>query len=137
MQLRVFPEKAEFMNLAGRGNVIPVCMDILADTETPLSALAKVYSGKGPVFLLESVEGGERWGRYSFLGASAQSNIRVYRDKVEVENDGPASGNPSPWRPASYPEVRHGRIPAGFSARTAQVLGRNGRLLCLRICVIF
>ncbi len=104
------------MNMADRGNVIPVCMDILADTETPLSALAKVYSGKGPVFLLESVEGGERWGRYSFLGASAHSSIRVYRDKVEVENDGPLReiphhGDPLPilrgvmeaYRPVSLP----------------------------------
>jgi anthranilate synthase component I len=88
MRLKVFPEKADFMNLAGGGNVIPVCMDILADTETPLSALAKVYSGEGPVFLLESVEGGERWGRYSFLGASAQSNVRVYRDRVALEARG-------------------------------------------------
>ncbi len=116
MRLRVFPEKAEFMNMADRGNVIPVCMDILADTETPLSALAKVYSGKGPVFLLESVEGGERWGRYSFLGASAHSSIRVYRDKVEVENAGPLReiphhGDPLPilrsvmaaYRPVSLP----------------------------------
>ncbi len=89
MQLKVFPERTEFIDLAGRSNVIPVCMDILADTETPLSALAKVYSDKGPVFLLESVEGGERWGRYSFLGVSAHSSIRVFRDRVEVENAGP------------------------------------------------
>jgi anthranilate synthase component 1 len=87
MRLRVFPEKKEFLNLADRGNVIPVCMDILADTETPLSALAKVYSGKGPVFLLESVEGGERWGRYSFLGVSTQCSVRVYRGKVQVETE--------------------------------------------------
>ena len=116
MRLRVFPEKSDFINLAGRGNVIPVCMDILADTETPLSALAKVYSGAGPVFLFESVEGGERWGRYSFLGASAQSNIRVYRDKVAVEADGEVRailhhGDPLPvlrsimadYRPVSLP----------------------------------
>jgi anthranilate synthase component I len=116
MQLRVFPEEADFISLAGRGNVIPVCMDILADTETPLSALAKVYAGAGPVFLLESVEGGERWGRYSFLGTSAQSNIRVYRDKVEVEVEGQVRefahrGDPLPvlrsimadYRPVSFP----------------------------------
>jgi anthranilate synthase component 1 len=116
MRLRVFPEQAEFKDLADRGNVIPVCMDILADTETPLSALAKVYRGEGPVFLLESVEGGERWGRYSFLGASAQTNIRVYRDKVAVEAGGTVRefthhGDPLPilrsimadYRPVSLP----------------------------------
>ena len=116
MRLRVFPDKREFLSLADRGNVIPVSMDILADTETPLSALAKVYSGKGPVFLLESVEGGERWGRYSFLGASTHCDIRVYREKVEVENGGslqtlPHHNDPLPvlrsilegFRPVSLP----------------------------------
>ncbi|HQN17606.1 MAG TPA: anthranilate synthase component I family protein [Syntrophobacteraceae bacterium] len=116
MRLRVFPEKSEFMNRVGLGNVIPVSMDILADTETPLSALAKIYSGKGPVFLLESVEGGERWGRYSFLGASAQCSVRVYREKVELEENGslrviPHHGDPLPvlrslmagYRPVSFP----------------------------------
>lgn len=84
MKLRLFPSKDEFLNLAEQGNVIPVCREILADTETPLSVLAKVYQNAGPVFLLESVEGGERWGRYSFLGASARAMIRVFRDRVEI-----------------------------------------------------
>jgi anthranilate synthase component 1 len=74
------------MSLARRGNVIPVCREILADTETPLSVLAKVYREEGPVFLLESVEGGERWGRYSFLGASARAILRVFRDRVEIQS---------------------------------------------------
>ncbi len=85
MKLKLYPEKAEFLKLTERGNLIPVCLDILADTETPLSALAKIYDGKGPVFLLESVEGGERWGRYSFLGLSSRCTVRVYREKVVVE----------------------------------------------------
>lgn len=70
--------------LAQRGNLIPVCEEILADTETPLSALGKIYDGKGPVFLLESVEGGERWGRYSFLGFSSRCDVKVYRDRITV-----------------------------------------------------
>jgi anthranilate synthase component 1 len=88
MQLKLFPQKSEFKELAQAGNLVPICLEILADTETPLSALAKIYQGKGPVFLLESVEGGERWGRYSFLGASSHCNVRVYREVVEVENGG-------------------------------------------------
>ena len=88
MQLKLFPVKSEFKELAQGGNLVPVCLEILADTETPLSTLAKIYDGKGPVFLLESVEGGERWGRYSFLGASSQCSVRVYRERVEVENGG-------------------------------------------------
>lgn len=86
MKLRLFPEKEEFLKLTRRGNLIPVCLEILADTETPLSALAKVYRRNGPAFLLESIEGGERWGRYSFLGSSAYSSIRVFADRVELEN---------------------------------------------------
>ncbi|MCM8794796.1 MAG: anthranilate synthase component I [Candidatus Omnitrophica bacterium] len=64
--LRPAPE--EFLRLAKRGNVIPVYEEILADFETPLSAYLKL-EGRGPAYLLESVEGGERLGRYSFLGS--------------------------------------------------------------------
>ena len=86
MELGYYPERSEFRSMAERGNLIPVCLEVLADTETPVSALAKIYDGCGPVFLLESMEGGERWGRYSFLGNSATKTIRVFRDEVEVES---------------------------------------------------
>lgn len=86
MQLGFYPERTEFRAMAEKGNLIPVCMEVLADTETPVSALAKIYDGHGPFFLLESMEGGERWGRYSFLGNSATTVVRVYRDEVEIES---------------------------------------------------
>ncbi|MHC1744062.1 MAG: anthranilate synthase component I family protein [Syntrophobacteraceae bacterium] len=88
MKLRLYPSRDEFTDMAERGNLVPVCLEILADTETPLSALAKIYRDEGPVFLLESMEGGERWGRYSFLGASARSTLRVYRHRIEIEEGG-------------------------------------------------
>lgn len=94
MLLNKFPEKEQFQRLARNYNVIPVCVEILADTETPVSLLRKIYKNKGPVFLFESVEGGERWGRYSFMSASARSHIRVYRDFVEIENNGSAEKIP-------------------------------------------
>lgn len=84
MHLRHFPAKEEFEALATRHNVVPLCAEILADTDTPVSLLRKFYNGSGPVFLLESVEGGERWGRYSFLGTSARSHVRVFGSHVEV-----------------------------------------------------
>jgi len=84
MELRRYPDKQTFVDLARRGNVVPVCLELLADTETPVSALAKLYSPQDPVFLLESVEGGERWGRYSFLGTSARSHVKVFPDRVEL-----------------------------------------------------
>lgn len=65
----VRPSLEEFLRLAKRGNVIPVYREVPADFETPLSAYLKL-AGRGPSYLLESVEGGERLGRYSFLGAS-------------------------------------------------------------------
>ncbi|SHJ76526.1 anthranilate synthase, component I [Desulfatibacillum alkenivorans DSM 16219] len=83
MKLRCYPKKDEFLQLAQKGNVIPVCMEILADTETPVSVLLK-KADANPAFLLESVEGGERWGRYSFLGTSAHAHVKVFAQDVEV-----------------------------------------------------
>ncbi|MDD3926407.1 MAG: anthranilate synthase component I [bacterium] len=64
------PDLATFLELAGRGNMVPVCREILADLETPVSAYMKIAGGEEHSFLLESVEGGEKLARYSFLGAS-------------------------------------------------------------------
>jgi anthranilate synthase component 1 len=88
MLIRQFPSQERFVDLAGQYNVVPVCMEILADMETPVSLLTKCYRDKGPIFLLESVEGGEKWGRYSFLGTSARSRVAVFRDTVTIETNG-------------------------------------------------
>jgi len=63
------PDKNEFIQMAARGNLIPVYKEILADMETPVSIMKKI-SDNDFAFLLESVEGGESLGRYSFLGAN-------------------------------------------------------------------
>lgn len=63
-----YPSKSEFIKLARKGNVIPVCREILADFDTPLSAFLKIDKGDHS-YLLESVEGGEHMARYSFLGS--------------------------------------------------------------------
>src|SRR6266446_8841138 len=70
------PSKAEFLELAKQGNLIPVYREIIADAETPVSAYQKLLKA-GPSFLLESVEGGERIGRYSFIGTNPSTVIRV------------------------------------------------------------
>ncbi len=58
----------EVLALREQGNIVPVYREVRADLETPVSAFLKV--ARGPyAFLLESVEGGERMGRYSFIGA--------------------------------------------------------------------
>ncbi len=99
MLINEFPDINQFRSLAKQSNVIPVCVEILADTKTPVSLLKKIYKNKGAAFLFESVEGGERWGRYSFLGVSARSHIRVYPQFLEIlENNSlkkiPHNGDP-------------------------------------------
>lgn len=67
MEKRMYPSRDEFIRLAKTSNLIPVYREILADTETPISVFRKM--GTVPhSFLLESVEGGEKWARYSFMG---------------------------------------------------------------------
>jgi anthranilate synthase component I len=84
MLLRKFPDQAHFEDVARTHNVIPVGMEILADMETPVSLLSKMYRRQGPIFLLESVEGGEKWGRYSFIGTSAHADVQVFGDRVQI-----------------------------------------------------
>ena len=62
-----YPTKEEFIRRSQSGNLVPVYREILADMETPVSAYRKIARGKYS-FLLESVEGGERLARYSFIG---------------------------------------------------------------------
>ncbi len=68
----------EFRELADRGNLIPLYREILADFETPVSAFAKIDHGPS-AYLLESVEGGEHWGRYSFLGCGSPLVLKEER----------------------------------------------------------
>jgi anthranilate synthase component 1 len=69
------PDFDQFCVLAEQGNLIPVCREILADLETPVSAFLKIDDG-GDAFLLESVEEAEKWGRYSFLGVGPEMVFR-------------------------------------------------------------
>jgi len=62
-----FPTREAFLELAETSNLIPVYREILSDLETPISVFKKLNPGPYS-FLLESVEGGERWGRYTFVG---------------------------------------------------------------------
>jgi anthranilate synthase component 1 len=86
------PDLPEFLSLAGRYPVVPVFTTVLADRETPVSAYEKLV-GEGPGFLLESVEGGERWAQWSFLGWDPAFTLRSYRGVCTAEVDLPA-GDP-------------------------------------------
>ncbi len=81
------PSREQFRELATQGNLIPVCRRLLADFETPLSAYTKIR-GQGESFLLESVEGGEHLGRYSFVGCSPRSVVRQKGHRVDVLEQG-------------------------------------------------
>ncbi|NWF53479.1 MAG: anthranilate synthase component I [Syntrophaceae bacterium] len=81
------PSFAEFQELAQKGNLVPVYREILADEETPVTALMKI-SRRPYAFLLESVEGGEKWGRYTFLGADPKAVFRIRAGIVEVQENG-------------------------------------------------
>src|SRR3974390_481970 len=81
------PSLDEFLQLAARGNVIPVTRRLFADIETPLSAYRKIR-GAGESFLFESVEGGEHIGRYSFIGCNPRAVIRQVGQTVEVIENG-------------------------------------------------
>ncbi len=89
------PEFDQFCQLAERGNLVPVYREILADLETPVSAFLKIDDG-GNVFLLESVEGTEKWARYSFLGAAPELVVSSKGNRLRLERTG---------RPAEEHEV--------------------------------
>jgi anthranilate synthase component I len=82
------PEFDAFCALATQGNLIPVYREILADLDTPVSAFLKLDDG-GDAFLLESVEGGEKWARYSFLGTAPSRVLSCTGDTV---SEGPPGG---------------------------------------------
>ncbi len=78
----------EFSALAARGTFVPVCREIMADLLTPVSAFLKIAEHSDYAFLLESVEGGEQVGRYSFLGKDPFLVIRGRDDEVTIEQAG-------------------------------------------------
>ena len=116
----IFPDFSQFADLAQQGNFIPVYKEWVADLETPVSAWYKICAGQPYSFLLESVEGGEKLGRYSFLGCDpvwvlqAKGNIttQTYRDgSIDL-----FEGNPfdvltnclKPIQPVKLPELPPG-----------------------------
>ena len=71
----------EFRSYTKKGNLIPLYREILADQDTPVSAFAKIDHGPS-AYLLESIQGGEKWARYSFLGSG--SPIVMVEDRGDL-----------------------------------------------------
>ena len=82
-----YPAFDQFKKLSKKGNLIPVYREIFADMETPVSAFKKLNT-VDHCFLLESVEGGEKWARYSFLGFNPSTIFKSKGSRVEVVADG-------------------------------------------------
>ena len=81
------PQAEEFADLATQGNLIPVVREILADLDTPLSLFRRLDDGR-TTFLFESVEGGEKWARYSFVGVGSRAVFRARGQEVEWSEGG-------------------------------------------------
>ena len=81
------PSRESFEDLATRGNLIPVVREIRADLDTALSLFKRVDDGQTS-FLFESVEGAEKWARYSFIGCGARAIFRARGSDVEWTENG-------------------------------------------------
>lgn len=116
----ILPSFDDFRALAAQGNFVPVYQEWVADLDTPVSAWYRVCSGQPYSFLLESVEGGEKLGRYSFLGcnplwtleARGDRTIQTFRDgSTEVFRGDPfqiLSDRLAPYRPVKLPQLPPG-----------------------------
>src|SRR3954469_9892787 len=87
----------EFKELARRGTFVPVCKEIVADLLTPVSAFLKIAENADYAFLLESVEGGEHVGRYSFLGKDPFLILRSRDGKTTLDRGGVTSDSDQPF----------------------------------------
>ena len=116
----------EFKSLAAEGyNRIPLLAEAFADLETPLSLylkLAQTQNGGKNTFLLESVVGGERFGRYSFIGLPASTLIRSIGKRVEVVKNGEVIET-SDKNPLDFIEAFQSRYKVALSAGMPRFCG--------------
>ena len=81
--MNVKPSRSEFDALTTQGNAIPVYVDLTADCETPLGTYSKIRQ-EAPSFLFESIVGGERISRFSFLGSNPRKVYRVSESETTI-----------------------------------------------------
>ncbi len=103
----ILPSYEEFERASRDWPVVPVFREILADLETPVSAFRRLASGRYAV-LLESMEGGETWGRYSMIGLDPSLVFEAAGGEVRLTVPGreSATGAPEPGSVKSWPEER-------------------------------
>jgi anthranilate synthase component 1 len=82
------PDRSAFLRLARTHTLVPVYRTLTADLETPVSSFLRLASGEPECFILESVEGGEQVGRYTFIGVRPYRKILARGTMIEVSEDG-------------------------------------------------
>ena len=83
----IFPDREAYRQAATGGRPVVLCTELLADLETPVSTFMKLHDGQFG-YLLESVEGGEKWARYSFIGCGDMGLVRGRGGQLEVVEHG-------------------------------------------------
>jgi anthranilate synthase component 1 len=81
----ITPSLSEFIRLSKRHNLVPLRREIIVDRVTPVSVYERLQEGESHAFLLESVEGGERFGRYSFVGRRPRATFVCQEDKITYQ----------------------------------------------------
>ncbi len=79
-----YPDIQKFKDKVGTSKLIPVCTEIVADLDTPLTLFSKIAAEHKHIFLFESMEGGEKWGRYSFIGYNPLVTFISKGDSVTI-----------------------------------------------------
>lgn len=82
------PSYGEVLSLKDNYSVIPIYKEIYADVVTPITLLRKIADKSDKFFLLESIEGGEKWGRYSYLGFNPKSRLAYKNGTLTVTGEG-------------------------------------------------
>jgi anthranilate synthase component I len=123
-----FPDFATFSQLAATANYVPVYRRVLSDVLTPVSAFHKIDDG-GSACLFESVIGGEKVGRFSFLAAEPFLSLEAYGEKVSITKDGATedltSSNPLDELRRRVHEIRVAKLP-GLPPFTGGAVGYAG-----------
>jgi len=124
--------KADFDRHAQRGaNRIPLMREVLADLDTPLSTYLKLAYGPYS-YLFESVQGGEKWGRYSIIGLPCRMLLRVFGNEIRLEHDGEVITRETVADPLEYIREFRQRYEVPADSRPAALHRRPGWLLWLR-----
>jgi anthranilate synthase component I len=92
-EARHSPDPETFRRLADAHAVVPVWREVLADGQTPVSAFLRLEPRRD-AFLLESVEGGDRWARYSFVGGDSFGIVRAREGRISIEGETPIDPEP-------------------------------------------